>query len=118
MTPGTPLESPSKADNQQVKIQFERSGGFAGIVVQTTLDTDDFNAQDAREWESMVEDARLSLPTGRAGRPGQPDRFEYWFRITGGGDTQEARIAESQLTEPQRALVHRLTEHARGFGPG
>jgi len=113
MTPGTLSVSPSSADTSTVQIEFERAGGFAGAVLSTTLNTDDFSSNEAQEWEALVQNAKLTPSSVPNDRPGPPDRFEYWFRISNGPGTEETRIGESVLTEPQRALVRRLMERAR-----
>jgi hypothetical protein len=96
-----------------MQIEFERAGGFTGAVLSTKLNTDDLRSNEAQEWERLVRDAKLPRSGASAGRPGPPDRFEYWLRISGEDLTEETRIGESQLTEPQRELVRRLMERAR-----
>jgi len=83
-----------------ITITITRTGGFAGITRQWTLQ------MDAEEWRSLL---ASSAPSPRA-RPDQSaDRFVY--RIRGG--RRSLVIPDSRLDGPWRELVDRArTEQA------
>lgn len=93
-----------------VEIEFQRSGGFAGLTIGTQVDTEQLPAGEARELEQLVEKLEAS---GEAGGPGKPDRFEYELTVTRGGKSRSFRLAEHELTPESHELVKRLTERAK-----
>jgi hypothetical protein len=97
-----------------VRIEFERSGGFAGAVLRTVVDTSELPEERRREWEALV---RAATPFGAAASaravPGRPDRFEYRLRVSGEHGAREGRAGEAELTPAQRELVARLMAHLR-----
>ncbi len=64
-----------------MQITFERSGGFAGLITTTTVDTATLPASEANQLRLLVEAANFfQLPSTIA--PGsQPDRFQYQLTI-------------------------------------
>lgn len=80
-----------------MRITVTRTGGFAGVTREATLDT--AGRPDAAGLEAL---AHRALAQGSAAPPaGVPDGFAY--RITAGGRT--AHCADPRLTDAQRALV-------------
>jgi hypothetical protein len=83
-----------------VIITVVRSGGFAGLVTERTLDT--AGAADREAVEERVR--RIDLAGVPANQP-QPDRYVY--RIQVGGE-QETRVAEQDLSGDLAWLVDRV----------
>ncbi|MEO3768035.1 protealysin inhibitor emfourin [Streptomyces sp. B8F3] len=80
-----------------MRITVTRTGGFAGLTRQATLDT--AGRADAAGLEAL---AGRALAEGSAVPPaGVPDGFAY--RLTADGRT--AHFADPRLTDAQRALV-------------
>ncbi|MGI0010998.1 MAG: protealysin inhibitor emfourin [Nitrosopumilaceae archaeon] len=80
-----------------MKIHFERSGGFAGIRTELTLDTDSLPTTEAHNLQRMVENskffdipAKLLQPTKGA------DYFQY--KITVEKDGQKHTVEAAELT--------------------
>ncbi|WP_037906715.1 protealysin inhibitor emfourin [Actinacidiphila yeochonensis] len=80
-----------------MRIEVVRSGGFAGLVRRSALETAD--QPDGSRLAALAQAALAPHPSA-AGRP-VPDGFTY--RITAGGST--AVVAEPDLTDTQRLLV-------------
>jgi emfourin len=96
-----------------MRIRLERSGGFAGIKLSSSLDTEELAADQAGRIRKMVEGAAFfELPdTIKAVRP-MPDRFVYRIRIEEGGRTKEVEVDEPSLPEQLKPLVRYLVDAA------
>ncbi|AKH82382.1 metalloprotease [Streptomyces sp. CNQ-509] len=80
-----------------MRITVTRTGGFAGLTREATLDT--AGRADAAGLEAL---AGRAVAEGSAAPPaGVPDGFAY--RLTAGGRT--VHFADPKLTDAQRALV-------------
>jgi hypothetical protein len=68
-----------------MKIYFERSGGFAGMVTSITVDTKMLRPEEAREIQKLIEEAHFfNLPSKL---PQQPSKIKgaadyYVYKIT------------------------------------
>lgn len=90
-----------------MKIAVTRSGGFAGLVQRTVVDTADLpDVREAAEWRELA--GRVDLAALPPPHP-QPDRYIYEIQI----DDQSAEAAESELTGPLRELVDKVLGQAR-----
>ncbi|HLZ36447.1 MAG TPA: protealysin inhibitor emfourin [Mycobacteriales bacterium] len=98
-----------------MRIEFERSGGFAGLVQRCCLDTETLPPRQAREIEQLV--AAAGLPELEA-RPAPvaagADRFQYDLTITQRGASHRLRVGEGSVPPQLRPLLDRLLAHARG----
>ncbi len=95
-----------------LQIEFQRSGGFAGLTMGTTVDTAELPTAEAREFERLVDCVETSGAGGSA-PAGKPDRFQYDLTIKRHGQTRRFRLAEQELTPEGRELVKLLVERAR-----
>lgn len=92
-----------------VRIDFARTGGFAGLTLRTSLDTDELPPEEAAEIERLAEAAMTAKGSERGG----VDRFQYEFEIEGAGEKRRLTIGEGDLTPELRTLVERLVDRAR-----
>jgi hypothetical protein len=90
-----------------MKIHFERSGGFAGMVSSTTVDTSSLPSDESRRVEDLVQQANItnhSLTSENLPRRGAADYFTYKITIEseeGTKDTVECTdIAMSPSIKP------------------
>jgi hypothetical protein len=90
------------------RIEFERSGGFAGIAQRCTIDSTQLDPAKAAELEQLLPPADAA-PSG----PGSPDRFQYDLKIVRGGQEQSVTLRDGSLTDEQKRLVELLTELAK-----
>ena len=95
-----------------LRIEFQRSGGFAGLTMGTTIDTAELPPEEAREFERLAESLEKS-GAGDSAPPGKPDRFQYELTITRGDQSRRFQLAEQELTPAARELVNLLVERAR-----
>jgi hypothetical protein len=96
----------------RLRIEFERSGGFAGLTMGTKVDTAELPPEDAQVYERLVESLEGS-GVGDSSPPGKPDRFQYQLTITRGKESRRFQLAEQDLTPEARELVSLLVERAR-----
>jgi len=93
------------------RIEFERSGGFAGITLRTTVDSTELDPSQATEMEGLLASIETTpVPTAA---PRGADRFQYDLKITHGDRQTVVTVGEGSLTEDQRRLVDLLTDLAR-----
>ena len=95
-----------------LRIEFRRSGGFAGLTIGTEVDTAELPPEEARVFERLAESLERS-GVGDSPPPGKPDRFQYELTITRGGKSRRFQLAEQELTPEARELVNLLVERAR-----
>lgn len=89
-----------------MKIAITRSGGFAGLVQRSVVDTADLAHAQAAEWSALAE--RVDLAAVPPSQP-RPDRYVYEIEIDG----QTAEVGEADLTGPLRELVDKVMGAAR-----
>lgn len=97
-----------------MRIHFERSGGFAGMRVTVTVDTELLSPQEAHDLERSVDAARFfELPaTITAPIPGA-DRFCYKITVEAEGQRHTIEVDDAALPDKLRPLLQRLTTLAR-----
>ncbi len=95
-----------------LRIEFQRSGGFAGLTMRTEVDTSELAPEDAEVFERLVESLERS-GVGGSPPPGKPDRFQYELTVTRGQESRRFQLAEQELTPEVRELVNLLVERAR-----
>jgi hypothetical protein len=90
-----------------MKIHFERTGGFAGMVSSTTVDTSSLPSDEARKVEDLVQQANIpsnSPATENLPQRGAADYFTYQITIEseeGTKDTVECTdVAMSPSIKP------------------
>ncbi len=96
-----------------MQITFERSGGFAGLITTTTVDTATLPPAQANQIRLMVEAANFfQLPTTIA-PDNQPDRFQYQITVQEGSQQHTVTVGESTMPGTLRPLIDCLMEAAR-----
>jgi hypothetical protein len=100
-----------------MRIHFERSGGFAGITLSVTIETDTLPPGDAEELQRLVERAGFfDLPATIADTTPVADQFVY--RVTVEADARSHTVETSEGAAPStlRPLLdwlNRATRRAR-----
>lgn len=95
-------------------VEFERSGGFAGLRLRATVDTESLPAEEARELEEMVEAADLfNLPPAIATPTPGADRFNYKLTVTDEGRQHAVEVSEPSVPTKLQPLLQRLAKIAR-----
>ncbi|MDX2231245.1 MAG: protealysin inhibitor emfourin [Leptolyngbyaceae cyanobacterium bins.349] len=96
-----------------MRISFERSGGFAGMMMTVSIDTAKLGPSEATQVKSMVEAANFfQLPEAIASSA-QPDRFQYHLTVAEPQRKHSVTVSESCLPGNLRPLVDWLMDAAR-----
>ncbi|HEX6305061.1 MAG TPA: protealysin inhibitor emfourin [Anaerolineales bacterium] len=97
-----------------MRIQFERSGGFAGLLVQTTVDTDSRPPPEADKLVNLVEEANFfDLPAQITSPSPGADQFQYKVTVEEGDQRHTVEISEPAAPDALRPLLRELTLRAR-----
>ena len=96
-----------------MRIDFERTGGFAGIRVAITVDVDALPNPDAAALRKLVTDADFfNLTETRAGKA-IPDGFQYSITIERDGQQRTVQVTDASIPDKLRPLVDDLSLRAR-----
>jgi hypothetical protein len=88
-----------------MRVSLKRSGGFAGVSMQTTVDTATLPPAEAAQLQNLVAAADFfRLPETIASR-GQPDRFQYQLAIEENGRQHTVTVGESAMPGPLNPLI-------------
>lgn len=96
-----------------MRIHFERTGGFAGMRVTVTVDTESLSPEDALDLQEMVDAAGFfDLPAVITTPTAGADRFHYKLTV------EEKRqhtveMGEAVVPEALQPLIQRLADAAR-----
>ena len=91
-------------------IEFVRSGGFAGMRLTTSVDTDQLPTERASALDKLIADANFFelpeqlLPAGPA-----PDRFQYKLTVTAPQKNHSVVVSDAVAPETLRPLLDYLT---------
>lgn len=95
-------------------IQFERSGGFAGMRLTATIDSDTLSSDDAATLRGLIHAASFfDLPAKSPKSPSGADRFQYKVMVESADRRHAIEIDESTVPPSLRPLLNWLTEKAK-----
>ena len=95
-----------------MRLDVERSGGFAGLTLRRSVSESDLTpgeAESLRELVRRFEGKRSPADRRRA----LPDRFQYDLTARDRGQERHATLWEDELAPSERELLARLIEQAR-----
>jgi len=96
-----------------MQIEFERSGGFAGMSIRTSINTDVLPSADAKEIGQLVNSAEFfNLPASTKKGPGA-DQFNYRLTIQVEDLVHTVETTDSTMPDNLKPLVNRLMTQAR-----
>jgi hypothetical protein len=96
------------------QVHFERTGGFAGIRLATSVNAADLPADEARALEEEIQAARFfGQPEQIRSAGNEPDRFQYKITVEQEGKSHTVEVGESAMPETLRPLVEHLGNLAR-----
>ena len=94
-----------------MRIQFERSGGFAGVTRKASVDTSRLPPAEKAALEALANAVAFDqIPPPKPGP--SADRFQYRLTISDGDRRKTASFADGQVTPQMRPLLDRLLELA------
>ena len=97
-----------------MQIHFERSGGFAGMRVTATINTDTLSPDDAQKLHEMMDAADFfNLPSVIRAPTRAADSFQYKVTVTDHGQQHTVETGESAASVELRSLLRQLTILAR-----
>jgi hypothetical protein len=92
-----------------VNIHFVRSGGFAGLVIELSVNSADLPAEEANALQQDIEAADFfALPTCISSQDGGADRFQYQITIEDADRKHTVEVGEAALPDTLRPLIRRL----------
>ncbi|WP_250283537.1 protealysin inhibitor emfourin [Frankia sp. CiP1_Cm_nod2] len=94
-----------------MRVEFERSGGFAGLVLHAVLDTSELDPEQAGQAEAALDTLGWDQP---ATPPQGADLYQYRFTVTdAAGRRRSAVLNELQVPAALRPLVRELVARGR-----
>jgi hypothetical protein len=101
-------------DENTLRISIERTGGFAGVTITTTVDTADLPPDEAQKLRQMVDEADFfNLPGKITSRSPQPDRFQYELKVEENRRQHAVTVSEEIMPPKLKPLVKWLMDAAR-----
>jgi hypothetical protein len=92
-----------------MRISFQRTGGFAGITKNKTVDTATLSPNEADVLPRLVEAADLfKLPEQITSANPQSDRFQYKLTVEDQGKQHTVTVSESAMPGTLRPLIEWL----------
>jgi len=97
-----------------MRIYFERSGGFTGMLLTSSVDTDSLSEEEAVFYQSKVEESGFFDLPARLGSPDAgADRFHYRLSVETKESHHSIDFGETSAPEALAPLIERLTALAR-----
>lgn len=96
-----------------MQIAFERSGGFAAMILSTKVDIDALGVQEAEWVRHLVETANFFQLPSHLFSTGEVDRFQYQLTVTDGDRHHTVTIGETAIPESLHPLIDWLLDKAR-----
>ena len=95
-------------------IDFERTGGFAGISLHTTIDSHSLSADESEELVRLLAESGLPEITPEPRTAGSfPDQFTYLITLQYGEERHILHMAEKQVPQSVKPLLSFLTKRSR-----
>ena len=95
-------------------IQFERTGGIAGMRAAATVDTESLPQEEARKLREMVDASDFfNLPAKFPAPERGADYFLYRITVDDGGRKHTVEVSEPSVPAQMRPLIKSLTAYSR-----
>jgi len=98
------------AAGERIEVQFERSGGLAGLGVKTTVDVARLPEPEAEELRGLLDRVDFAEPSPP---PRGADRFQYDITVSRGGKTDMVTAYDGSMSPGLKALTDWLVAYAR-----
>ena len=96
-----------------MQIYFERSGGFMGILLKTSVDTADLATEEAQEIEQALDAAEFFDLPSNLDVQSEADRLIYKLSVVTIDREHTALFTDESAPEELRPLLRQLTLMAR-----
>ena len=93
-----------------MKIDLERSGGFAGMITSKAVDSTSLPSDQANQMRQLVDAADFfRLPPTITTRAAQPDSFQYRLTVEDNGKQHTVEVGEQAVPGTLRPLLEWMT---------
>lgn len=96
-----------------MRVTLEQSGGFAGLMITKTIETQDLSPSEAEQLENMVRDSNFFQLNSISEAFPQPDRFGYTLSIEKDGRTHSIEMNETNMPEQLKPIVEWVQTRSR-----
>ena len=97
-----------------MRISFERTGGFAGMKLKATVDSNLLSPAEANRLQKLVHKSRFyDLPFELKARSQGTDRFHYTLTIESDQGTHTVEASEEAIPADMRPLLDWLIRFCR-----
>jgi Emfourin len=97
-----------------MRIRFERSGGFTGMRLDKTVESEALDAEQAGALQQEIEASGFfDLPEKISSPGGGADRFQYRIAVESGGRRHTVEVGEAAMPDQLLPLVQHLSTLAR-----
>ncbi len=95
-----------------MKIKFQQSGGFAGLVKSIELDRNNLSDEEFGALKSLVEQSKFfDLP--EPDPQTMPDMEQYSISVEAGGRSREMHLNQSTLPKELKPLIKHMAKKAK-----
>ena len=94
-------------------LRYERSGGFTGMRVETTIDTDSMPADEVAELTGLVEGAGFFDLPATISSEGGADGFVHVLTVESAGRRHTVEASGTEIPERLNELLGSLGNRAR-----
>ncbi len=101
--------------DSSIRIEFRRSGGFAGIPLVAAIDTGQLTDEHSTEVQRLLAAEEVAQPPDQTMSRGGAgaDRFQYALSLSDGQRHRDFAWDDGQVPSPIRPLLERLTRLSR-----
>lgn len=97
-----------------MRIYFERTGGFTGLALATTVESDTLSQQDEQRLRQLIDEAGFfDLPAVLHDTAAAVDQFGYKVTVEIAGRSHTVEATEGAIPPPLRPLLEWLARAAR-----
>jgi hypothetical protein len=113
--PGTPEQTHANTSARDtMRIHFERSGGFGGLQLAVTIESDTLSQEDQQRLDRLIEEADFfNLPAELRDATSAADQFRYKVSVATADRSHTVETAESAAPPTLQPLLDWLTRAAR-----
>jgi hypothetical protein len=95
-----------------MRINFERSGGFANISLKAEIDPAELPPERAKELKRLVEKAHFFDQPASSAPPSMPDQFQYEVTIEDDGRSHTISTSDDAASDDLKLLFDFLGQEA------
>jgi len=97
---------------EALRIRFTRHGGFTGIPLNVTVDTDSLSTEQIATLRRLLEDAKFFELPATAGSRGA-DQFQYRIAVEAGSRRHQIEVGDQSMPDSLEPLIEFLTDLGR-----